>query len=71
LRQDDDEFDLSSLHDLELNDGDEDAQLYDPSDHPPPKTLESSQPAELPVQIPHTPRSSGDSFEYVFVILCL
>jgi len=40
LRQEDDDFDLSSLHDLEIGeigDGEEDAQIYNPPDHPPPK----------------------------------
>jgi hypothetical protein len=36
IRQEDDDFDLSSLHDLELGEGDEDAELYNPPDHPPP-----------------------------------
>jgi len=33
LRQDDDDFDLSSLHDLESGDIDDDAALYDPPDY--------------------------------------
>lgn len=35
LRQEDDDFDLSSLHDLEMADGDDDAEFYNPPDPPP------------------------------------
>lgn len=68
MRQDDDEFDLSSLHDLAIDE--EDDQLYDPPVRPPvlpvPKpTEETTATMERQPEITRSPRSSGDSFEYV------
>jgi len=61
LRQDDDDFDLGSLHDLEL--GEEDAELYNPPDQPRPKGDHEPIPSTTPtIQIEHS-NASTDSFE--------
>jgi len=59
IRQEDDDFDLSSLHDLELGEADEDAEeLYNPPDHPPPRPRTDGDESSKPMLRPSEDRNA-------------